>query len=82
MFFAYRLAKPFVLPLQFFGNVYFPAYFFQTLCFKAFWKLARAVAGRLAMNLLHAWCVILCIPLFDVNWEPLEETSVREQSNL
>ena len=35
-FCGYELAKPFVLPLQFFGNVYFPAYFFQTLCFKAF----------------------------------------------
>ena len=39
---------------------------------------ARAVAGRLTMNLLHALCVFLCTPLFELNGEPLEVPSVRE----
>ena len=75
-----KVKKPFVLPLQIFGNTYFKCVFCQTLIFKAFLKTARAVAGRLAMNLLHAYCVFLCIPLFEPKWEPLEVPSVREKS--
>ena len=63
--FKLRSAKPFVLPLQIFGNVYGRSVFCQTLIFKAFYERARAVAGRLAMNLLHALCVFLCTPLFE-----------------
>ena len=60
-----KVKKPFVLPLQIFGNVYFKCVFFQTLILKAFLKTAFAIGGRLATFLLHALCVFLCIPLFD-----------------
>ena len=72
-----KVKKPFVLPLQIFGNVYFKCVFCQTLIFKAFLKIAFAIGGRLTRILLHALCVFLCIPLFEPKWEPLEETSVR-----
>ena len=32
-----------------------------------FFKTAFAIGGRLTMNLLHALCVFLCIPLFELN---------------
>ena len=66
-FCAYELAKPFVLPLQIFGYVVFYSFFCETFIFKAFLKSALAVAGRLATFLLHALCVFLCIPLFELN---------------
>ena len=72
--FCKKVKKPCVLPLQIFGNVYFKCVFCQTLIFKAFLKTAFAIGGRLAINLLHALCVFLCIPLFEHNWEPLRST--------
>ena len=61
----YWSAKPFVLPLQIVGNVYFPLYMFETLIFKALFETVSAIGGRLAMNSVHALCVFLCIPLFE-----------------
>ena len=34
-------------------------------------EIAVAIGGRAATMLLHALCVFLCGPLFDVSWEPL-----------
>ena len=42
---------------------------------------SRSAAGWRPIS-LHALCVFLCIPLFDVNWEPLEVPSVREKHHL
>ena len=66
-FFAYRLAKPLYLPLQIFALPK-TIHFFELL-----WKNPNemktvfAIGGRLAINLLHALCVFLCIPLFELN---------------
>ena len=60
-----KVKKPFVLPLQIFSNTKNKRVFCQTLIFKAFLKTAFAIGGRLAIILLHALCVFLCIPLFD-----------------
>ena len=73
-----KVKKPCVLPLQIFGNVYVKCVFCQTLIFKAFLKTAFVIGGRLTTFLLHAYCVFLCSPLFEPNWEPLEVPSVRE----
>ena len=78
-FCAYELAKPLYLPLQMFEKSKTRHFFWLLGKNPIENDLARAVAGRLAMNLLHALCVFLCIPLFESQWEPLEETSVREQ---
>ena len=51
----------------------------ETLYFKAFFKFAIAIGGRLAAKSVHALCVFLCIPLFDCKMRTLRsETSVRE----
>ena len=79
--FKLRSAKPFVLPLQIFGNVVFYSFFCETLIFKTFWQTARADGGRLATDSVHALCVFLCTPSLIAKWEPLEETSVREKQD-
>ena len=78
-FCGYELAKPFVLPLQIFAlpkTIHF---------FGLLWKnpnemkTAIVIGGRLAMMLLHALCLFLCIPLFDCQMRTLRsETSVKE----
>ena len=65
-----KVQKPFVLPLQIFGNVVFYSFFCETCIFKAFLRIVFAIGGRLAMNLLHAYCVFLCSPLFDIPENP------------
>jgi len=55
-----KVKKPFVLPLQIFGNVVFYSFFCETFIFKAFLRIVFAIGGRLATNLLHAYCVFLC----------------------
>ena len=67
-----KVPKPFVLPLQIFRPLQKWKRFCETLYFKAFWKTAFAIGGRLTMKSLHALCVFLCTPLFEPKWEPLE----------
>ena len=67
-----KVKKPFVLPLQIFGNTKMKTKKIETLIFKAFLKTAIAIGGRATMMLLHALCVFLCTPLFWPPWEPLE----------
>ena len=43
---------------------------FWNLIFKAFFKTAFAIGGRLAVESVHALCVFLCTPLFEPKWEP------------
>ena len=57
-----KVKKPFVLPLQIVGNVYFKCVFCQTLIFKAFLKRAFVIGGRLTADSVHALCVFLCTP--------------------
>ena len=77
-----KVKKPFVLPLQIFGNVYFKCVFCQTLIFKTFLKTAHSSGGRPTTMSLHALCVFLCIPLFDCKMRTLisRASSVREKS--
>ena len=63
--------NPLFYRCNFFWQCLFPCLFFQTFYFKAFLKTAFAIRGRLTINLLHALCVFLCIPLFDCKMRTL-----------
>ena len=66
-FCGYELAKPFVLPLQMFAlpkTIHFFGLLWEK---KSENETAFAIGGRLAAESVHALCVFLCIPLFELN---------------
>ena len=65
-----KVKKPFVFPEKNFSNTKMKNKKIETLIFKAFLRIVFAIGGRLAMNLLHAYCVFLCSPLFDIPENP------------